>query len=105
MFDKLDFLPHFDSKKYLMKHFIDQDILEHLDKIPKTLGSFGHDPWGYSKDGLAFGLSMFRRLYEDYFRTEVIGIHNVPQHGRVLIVANHSGQFLLMGCLLVMLYS
>jgi len=30
-------------------------------------------------------------LYRRYFRVETIGIENVPDHGRALIVANHSG--------------
>ena len=30
-------------------------------------------------------------LYDSYFRVEVQGIEHVPSHGRVLLVANHSG--------------
>ena len=33
-----------------------------------------------------------RWLYRDYFRAEAHGIENVPPAGRVLLVANHSGQ-------------
>jgi 1-acyl-sn-glycerol-3-phosphate acyltransferase len=38
-------------------------------------------------------------LHRKYFRTEVHGIHHVPQ-GRVLLVANHSGQVPLDGALI-----
>ena len=34
---------------------------------------------------------MLRPLYEKWFRTEAIGLHNVPEVGGALVVANHSG--------------
>ena len=34
---------------------------------------------------------MLRPLYEKWFRTEAIGLHNVPDVGGALVVANHSG--------------
>jgi len=91
LISKLDF------KYYLRKHCIDQDILKHLEVVPKEVGSFGHDPWGYSREGLACGLTLFRKFYEHYFRTEVFGLENVPSSGRLLVIANHSGQLPLDG--------
>jgi 1-acyl-sn-glycerol-3-phosphate acyltransferase len=32
-----------------------------------------------------------RQLYRNWFRTEVIGVHNLPTQGGALIVANHAG--------------
>ena len=36
-------------------------------------------------------LPVLRPLYEKWFRTEAIGLHNVPDVGGALVVANHSG--------------
>lgn len=36
---------------------------------------------------------VFDFLYRKYFRTETVGIENIPDHGRCVIVANHSGTF------------
>ena len=34
---------------------------------------------------------LFDRMCNDYFRTQVDGMHYVPTHGRALLVGNHSG--------------
>lgn len=47
---------------------------------------FGHDP-AYE----ARLLPLFDLIYKRYFRVEVEGVRNVPEGGRCLIVANHSG--------------
>lgn len=52
---------------------------------------FGYDPFGFSRNSMKYAVWMARFLYRDYFRAECYGIENVPS-GRVLLVANHSGQ-------------
>jgi 1-acyl-sn-glycerol-3-phosphate acyltransferase len=32
-----------------------------------------------------------RLLYRKWFRTEVVGVHNLPAESAALIVANHAG--------------
>lgn len=53
---------------------------------------FGFDPFGFSRDHVKYAIWLARFLYRDYFRTETHGIENIPAGGRVLLVANHSGQ-------------
>lgn len=53
---------------------------------------YGFDPFGFSRDYLKYGFLFARWMYRSYFRAETHGIDNVPAAGRVLIVANHSGQ-------------
>jgi 1-acyl-sn-glycerol-3-phosphate acyltransferase len=53
---------------------------------------FGYDPFGFSRHSLRYAALLARFLYRDYFRTETHGIENVPGSGRLLLVANHSGQ-------------
>lgn len=52
----------------------------------QEVDDFGHDPV-YERKVLPF----FEFLYEKYFRVEVHGLENVPNLGRCLLVANHSG--------------
>jgi 1-acyl-sn-glycerol-3-phosphate acyltransferase len=63
---------------------------------------FGYDPFGLSRDSVKSAFAISRWLYRYYFRAEAFGIENVPAAGRVLLVANHSGQLpfdaLVIGC-------
>jgi hypothetical protein len=52
----------------------------------QEVDDFGYDPV-YEQKVLPF----FVFLYERYFRVEVHGLENVPNEGRCLLVANHSG--------------
>jgi len=49
------------------------------------------DPFGFDVEWTKWALLAVSVLYRHYFRVEVEGIGNVPQ-GRVLLIANHSGQ-------------
>ena len=69
-----------------------EEIEEAIERIPKPVGSFGFDPWGYNKDGVKVAMSLLKPLYDKYFRVEAIGLENIPKEGRVLIIPNHSGQ-------------
>jgi len=53
---------------------------------------FGYDPFGLSKDSLETAVTLARLLYRHYFRATAFGVENIPAHGRVLFVSNHSGQ-------------
>lgn len=53
---------------------------------------FGYDPFGLSKDSLRTAARLARWLYRHYFRAQAYGVEHIPAAGRVLFVANHSGQ-------------
>lgn len=53
---------------------------------------YGYDSFGFNPDSVRYPLLFTRWLYRSYFRGESFGIDNVPESGRCLIVANHSGQ-------------
>ncbi len=53
---------------------------------------FGFDPFGLSRDSVRLAAAAARYLYRYYFRAESHGIENIPANGRVILVANHSGQ-------------
>ena len=70
-----------------------------VNKIPKPVGSFGYDPWGYNRDVVKIAVSVMRPIYEKYFRVDAYGLENVPKQGRVLLICNHSGQLPIDGTL------
>ena len=55
-------------------------------------GSFGFDPWGYHLKGIERAIALSGFLYKKYFRVEAVGLENIPQKGRLLLISNHSGQ-------------
>ncbi len=55
-------------------------------------GEYDTDEWGLDWEFLDMVLPFFRFLYQRYWRVEATGLVNVPEEGRALLVANHSGQ-------------
>jgi 1-acyl-sn-glycerol-3-phosphate acyltransferase len=65
---------------------------ERLEKLTPPRNEYGVDPYGFDVDYALAALAPFLWLYRKYFRVQVHGIERVPREGRVLLVANHSGQ-------------
>jgi 1-acyl-sn-glycerol-3-phosphate acyltransferase len=87
-------------KERLLERLLTPEIEEVMSKIPKPVGSFGYDPWGYNENTAKIGVAVTRWLYEKYFRVTAHGLENIPKQGRVLIVPNHSGQLPMDGVLI-----
>lgn len=68
------------------------DIDGRLDQLRIGTGDYGYDAFGLSKSHFRQAAALMRLLYRYYFRADVFGAHNIPAHGRVLFIANHSGQ-------------
>jgi 1-acyl-sn-glycerol-3-phosphate acyltransferase len=83
------------KKKGLFARWVDrqfdEDELDRLRSLPTRQNEYGYDPFGFNREEYKTGLLIARFLFKRYFRTRVSGIENVPS-GRVLLVANHSGQ-------------
>jgi 1-acyl-sn-glycerol-3-phosphate acyltransferase len=66
------------------------DLLRFLRR--RLEGDYAVDDFGFDADlNDNVILPVLRPLYEKWFRTEAIGLHNVPEAGGALVVANHSG--------------
>lgn len=74
-----------------MASLMNEEFEARLARVPVTLGSAGVDPFGLDPEWTRYALAAVAALHRKYFRTEVFGAENVPE-GRVLLVANHSGQ-------------
>lgn len=83
----------------LLNHLVTPELEEIFSRIPKPVGTFGYDPWGYNENTAKLALGVMKWLYEYYFRVTTTGLEHVPSDGRVLIIPNHSGQLPLDGVL------
>ncbi|MCP5162005.1 MAG: acyltransferase family protein [Hahellaceae bacterium] len=87
-------------RSFLKNKLVSQDLVKQLDKIEKPVGSLGYDPWGFNVDTNQIVFSLYRAIYNRYFRVEANGVEKVPSRGPVLIIANHSGQLPIDGTLI-----
>jgi 1-acyl-sn-glycerol-3-phosphate acyltransferase len=65
---------------------------ERLAKLAPPRNEYGVDPYGLDIDFAVAAVAPFLWLYRNYFRVQVFDMEHVPAQGRVLLVANHSGQ-------------
>lgn len=79
-------------KESLLSRVVTPEIDAWMARMPKPVGSFGYDPWGYNESQAKVGLGIAKLLYDHYFRVTSTGLENIPAKGRVLLIANHSGQ-------------
>lgn len=63
-----------------------------LEKLTPPRNEYGVDPYGLDVDYAVAAIAPLLWLYKRYFRVQMHGIDRVPAEGRVVIVANHSGQ-------------
>lgn len=91
--------------KLLKDAILTPEMAEQLERIPMAPGEFERDPWGMDRDRTWMSFAMVKRLYDDYFRVQTNGLENVPTDGRLLVIANHSGQLPMDGVLIGMALS
>ena len=68
-----------------------REVEERLEQVSRELAPDGVDPFGWDPNYSRYAIAAATMLSRSYFRTIVSGIEHMPK-GRVLIVANHSGQ-------------
>jgi 1-acyl-sn-glycerol-3-phosphate acyltransferase len=82
-----------------MTTLLGEDFNRRLARVPLTLTTRGTDQFGLDPQWTKWALASVAFLHRRYFRTEVHGAANVPT-GRVLLIANHSGQIPIDGALI-----
>ena len=70
---------------------IGDEELDRIKSLPTRQNEYGYDAFGVHRDDLKIAWLVIRWLYRSYFRCETHGIENLPP-GRLMLVANHSGQ-------------
>ena len=68
-----------------------EEIDARLSRIEQHPNEIGVDPFGFDPGVARYALTVAAFFHRFYFRSQVKGIEHVPD-GRVLIIANHSGQ-------------
>ena len=68
------------------------DIAARARALVVRRNEYGFDPFGFHPDHLSTVAKVARWLYRSYFRAEAHGTEHIPSTGRVMFVANHSGQ-------------
>jgi len=76
-----------------------QDLEDRLRQVSRQLAPDGVDPFGWDPDYARYVIAGATMLSRSYFRTIVSGVENLPK-GRMLLVANHSGQIPLDGVII-----
>ncbi len=76
-----------------------EEFNERLARVPLSLTPTGVDEFGLDPQWTKYALASVALLHRKYFRTEVFGKENIPA-GRVLLIANHSGQIPMDGALI-----
>ena len=64
---------------------------EKLERLTARENEFGVDPFGLDIEFARAAVAPVLWLYKNYFRVNAHGLSNIPA-GRVLLIANHSGQ-------------
>jgi 1-acyl-sn-glycerol-3-phosphate acyltransferase len=67
------------------------DFRAKLRALPTRQNEYGYDSFGFNREDAKLAALVARWFHHDYFRVESHGVENVPP-GRVLLIANHSGQ-------------
>lgn len=76
-----------------------EEVRDRLQRLVTNRNEFGVDPFGMDVDYALAAAGPLLWLYRHYFRVQTSGIEKVPT-GRVLLVANHSGQIPLDGAMI-----
>jgi len=69
-----------------------EELRGRLSRLTPPGNEYGVDPFGFDLDYALAAIAPLLWLYKRYFRVEVHDVERVPDEGRVLLVANHSGQ-------------
>ncbi|MSP60378.1 MAG: acyltransferase family protein [Myxococcales bacterium] len=70
---------------------LDPDFRAKFKALPTRQNEYGYDSFGFHREDAKIAVLIARFFHNDWFRVESHGIENVPA-GRVLLIANHSGQ-------------
>ncbi len=91
----------FEGLEAYFKQFIDEDTQNRIEAIAKQESNeFGVDQFGFDAKALFTIAPLIVWLYRHYFRCETFGMEHIPK-GRMMVVANHSGQLPFDGAMIV----
>ncbi len=81
------------------EELLGEELDARIGRVVTRPNEIGVDPFGFDPRTARYALALAAFLHRYYFRSEVSGIEHVPP-GRVLVIANHSGQVPIDGLIL-----
>ncbi len=67
------------------------ELLDRIDELQAAIGDRPADDFGFTPEQIKYVVPVVEQVYRRWFRVEPIGLEHIPP-GRVLLIANHSGQ-------------
>ena len=67
------------------------ELLDRIDELQAAIGDRPADDFGFTPEQIKYVVPIVEKVYRHWFRVEPIGMEHIPA-GRVLLIANHSGQ-------------
>lgn len=74
-----------------MSLFDDPQVRRNVERLQIDFDDYGFDRFGMSKKALVRAYSPMAQIYRHYLKVTAFGLEHVPETGRGLIIANHSG--------------
>jgi len=69
-----------------------REVRHAADRAVRRLeGDYQEDEWGFDEEYAEMLRPVFEFFYDRWWRVKATGVHNVPAHGRALLVVNHAG--------------
>jgi 1-acyl-sn-glycerol-3-phosphate acyltransferase len=88
-----------DQMVRLAEEALGEELDARMARIRMHPNDAGVDPFGFDPGTARYALALAAFLHRFYFRTQVFGTEHLPE-GRVLVIANHSGQIPIDGLLI-----
>ncbi|MCK6552159.1 acyltransferase family protein [Myxococcota bacterium] len=85
------YTPSLSRRRRFAERLVPEVMREKTAALAAEVGELGVDPFGFDPEIVKYASAPLVWLYKHYFRVQTKGIENVPS-GRVLLIANHSGQ-------------
>ena len=70
---------------------LNPEFVQKLLSLPTRQNEYGYDSFGFNRDEAKIAVLIVQYIYRYYFRAQAYGTEHIPP-GRVLLIANHSGQ-------------
>ncbi len=70
---------------------VNDEVLARVERADIPFNRYGLDRFGCSREVIAGGFSLLKRLYEGYFTVTPFDIERVPDTGRAMLIGNHTG--------------
>ncbi|MCD6498915.1 MAG: acyltransferase family protein [Deltaproteobacteria bacterium] len=70
---------------------LNPEFVQKLLSLPTRQNEYGYDSFGFNRDEAKIAVLLVQYMYRYYFRAQAYGTEHIPP-GRVLLIANHSGQ-------------